>query len=104
MLSPFLDRVTDRERGTISPERVCEALRMPMARLAGLAHVHRNTLARRPESLLVGKVRRTGVGRARPARWPADEPDVLAGGLTPRQPDEVAPCGQVPYYLTSYSD
>lgn len=53
MLSPFLDTVTDRERGTISPERVSETLHMPMARLAELAHVHRNTLARQPDSPLV---------------------------------------------------
>lgn len=53
MLNSFLDKVTDRQRGMISPERVSEALHLPMTRLAELAHVHRNTLARQPESPLV---------------------------------------------------
>jgi len=50
MLSGFLDQVTDRRGGFISPERVSEALRVPLAKIAQLAKVHRNTLARHPES------------------------------------------------------
>ena len=50
MLSPFLDAVTDRRRGAISPRRVGKALRMPMTDLARLAKLHRNTLTQRPGS------------------------------------------------------
>jgi uncharacterized protein (DUF2384 family) len=50
MLSPFLEQVMDGERGMISPQRVSDLLNLPMARLAQIAHVHRNTLAQRPDS------------------------------------------------------
>lgn len=53
MLSPFLDDVTDRRSGTISPERVGKALRVSLAEVARLAKVHRNTLAQRPDSPVV---------------------------------------------------
>lgn len=53
MISAFLDQVTDRRGGFISPQRVSEALHVPLARIARLAKVHRNTLAQRPESPLV---------------------------------------------------
>lgn len=50
MLSPFLDDVIDRHSGLISPQRVSEALRLPLAQLARLAQVHRNTLRQHPGS------------------------------------------------------
>ena len=42
-----------RERDYLSPQRVSRRLRLPMAELAKLVHVHRNTLARRPSSASV---------------------------------------------------
>lgn len=50
MLSPFLASVMDRDSGLLSPERVGAALHMPMARLAKLAKLHRNTLQRHPDA------------------------------------------------------
>lgn len=44
-----------RERDFVSPQRMSRRLRLPLAELAKLAHVHRNTLARRPESPVVQK-------------------------------------------------
>jgi uncharacterized protein (DUF2384 family) len=49
MLSAYLADVTDK-RGLFSPQRISETLRMPLAQLARLAKVHRNTLAQHPES------------------------------------------------------
>jgi uncharacterized protein (DUF2384 family) len=53
MLSAFLDQITDRRGGFISPQRVSEALHVPLATIARLAKVHRNTLAQRPDSPVV---------------------------------------------------
>ena len=53
MLSAFLDDVTDRRRGMISPERVGKVLRLSLADVARLAKVHRNTLAQKPDSPVV---------------------------------------------------
>jgi hypothetical protein len=53
LLNPFLDSITDRRRGMISPKRVSEALHMPLAEVARLAKVHRNTLAQKPGSPMV---------------------------------------------------
>jgi uncharacterized protein (DUF2384 family) len=50
MLDPFLEEVIDRRRGTISPARVAAALRVTQSQLARIANVHRNTLARSPNS------------------------------------------------------
>ena len=44
-----------RERDFVSPQRMSRRLRMPLADLAKLAHIHRNTLTQRPESPLVQK-------------------------------------------------
>lgn len=44
-----------RERDFVSPQRMSRKLRLPLAELAKLAHVHRNTLAQRPESPAVQK-------------------------------------------------
>jgi hypothetical protein len=44
-----------RERDFVSPQRMSRRLRLPLADLAKLVHVHRNTLAQRPESPLVQK-------------------------------------------------
>jgi hypothetical protein len=52
-LSAFLDQVTDRRGGFISPQRVSEALHVPLAKIARLAKVHRNTLAQHPDSPVV---------------------------------------------------
>lgn len=53
MLSAFLDQVTDRRGGFISPQRVSEALHVPLSKIARLAKVHRNTLAQHPDSPVV---------------------------------------------------
>lgn len=53
MLSAFLDQVTDRRGGFISPRRVSDALHLPLAKIARLAKVHRNTLAQNPDSPVV---------------------------------------------------
>ncbi len=53
MLTGFLDDVTDRRRGMISPERVSKALHISLAEVARLAKVHRNTLAQKPDSPVV---------------------------------------------------
>ncbi|MBM3578154.1 MAG: DUF2384 domain-containing protein [Alphaproteobacteria bacterium] len=55
MLSAFLDQVTDRRGGFISPQRVSAALHVPLAKIARLAKVHRNTLAQHPDSPVVQK-------------------------------------------------
>jgi hypothetical protein len=44
-----------RERDFVSPQRMSDRLRLPLAELAKLAHVHRNTLAQRPDSPVVQK-------------------------------------------------
>jgi hypothetical protein len=44
-----------RERDFVSPQRLSRRLRLPLAELAKLVHIHRNTLAQRPESPLVQK-------------------------------------------------
>jgi uncharacterized protein (DUF2384 family) len=44
-----------RERDFVSPQRMSHRLRLPLADLARLAHVHRNTLAQRPDSPIVQK-------------------------------------------------
>ena len=51
LLGSFLADITEPRRGLISPRRMSEALRMPLAELARVAHLHRNTLARRPDSV-----------------------------------------------------
>lgn len=48
MLAAFLDDIRDHDM--ITPRRMAERLRLPMSRLAKLAHVNRNTMAARPES------------------------------------------------------
>jgi Protein of unknown function (DUF2384) len=44
-----------RERDFVSPQRMSRRLHLPLADLAKLAHVHRNTLTQRPDSPLVQK-------------------------------------------------
>jgi uncharacterized protein (DUF2384 family) len=53
MLTAFLDDI--RERDFVSPQRMSVRLRLPLAELAKLAHVHRNTLTRHPECAAVQK-------------------------------------------------
>ncbi|WP_267414763.1 MULTISPECIES: hypothetical protein [unclassified Sphingomonas] len=48
MLAAFLDDIRDHDM--IAPRRLAERLRLPMAQLARLAHVNRNTMAAKPES------------------------------------------------------
>lgn len=48
MLATFLDDIRDRDM--IAPRRLAERLRLPMSRLAKLAHVNRNTMAAKPDS------------------------------------------------------
>jgi uncharacterized protein (DUF2384 family) len=50
MLNAFLADITEPRRGFISPRRLSRALRMPVGDLARVAHLHRNTLATRPDS------------------------------------------------------
>jgi uncharacterized protein (DUF2384 family) len=51
MFNAFLEQVTD--QGLISPQRVGDALRVPLAQVARLANVHRNTLAQNPGAPIV---------------------------------------------------
>jgi uncharacterized protein (DUF2384 family) len=53
MLTALLSDIS--EQDFVSPQRMSSRLRLPLAELAKLAHVHRNTLARRPESAAVQK-------------------------------------------------
>jgi hypothetical protein len=53
MLAPLLADL--HEKSFISPQRMGDRLRLPLADLAKLAHVHRNTLARNPDSAVVQK-------------------------------------------------
>lgn len=48
MLAPFLDDI--RQGDLIAPRRLAERLRLPLSRLAKIAHVNRNTMSARPES------------------------------------------------------
>lgn len=48
MLAAFLDDIRDQD--IILPRRLAERLRLPMTRLAKLAHLNRNTMSARPES------------------------------------------------------
>ena len=48
MLAAFLDDIRDDD--IILPRRLAERLRLPMTRLAKLAHLNRNTMTARPES------------------------------------------------------
>ena len=60
MLAAFLDDIRDHDM--IAPRRLAERLRLPMARLARIAHINRNTMAAKPESPAVqaklGKIAR----------------------------------------------
>ena len=53
MLHPFLDKMSDRELGGLSPANVGGALKMSVADLSRVTRLHRNTLARHPASPLV---------------------------------------------------
>lgn len=48
MLAAFLDDIRDHDM--IAPRRMADRLRLPMSRLAKLAHVNRNTMTAKPES------------------------------------------------------
>lgn len=48
MLATFFDDIRDHD--LIAPRRLAERLRLPMSRLAKIAHVNRNTMAAKPES------------------------------------------------------
>ena len=48
MLAAFLDDI--RHDDIILPRRLAERLKLPMTRLAKLAHLNRNTMSARPES------------------------------------------------------
>jgi uncharacterized protein (DUF2384 family) len=50
MLSAFFDEVMEPGRGFLSPQRMSRALRMPLSDLSRVTHLHRNTLARKPQS------------------------------------------------------
>ncbi len=44
-----------REKDFVSPHRMSARLRLPLAELARLAHLHRNTLTKQPASAMVQK-------------------------------------------------
>jgi uncharacterized protein (DUF2384 family) len=48
MLAAFLDDIRDHD--LIAPRRMASRLRLPMSRLARLAHVNRNTMTAKPDS------------------------------------------------------
>ncbi|MBW4330283.1 hypothetical protein KY084_05280 [Stakelama sp. CBK3Z-3] len=48
MLAAFLDDIRDHD--LIAPKRMADRLRLPVSRLAKLAHLNRNTMTARPES------------------------------------------------------
>ena len=48
MLAAFLDDIRDHDM--IAPRRMAERLRLPLSRLARLAHVNRNTMTSKPGS------------------------------------------------------
>jgi uncharacterized protein (DUF2384 family) len=50
MLAAFLEDVTEAKQGFISPRRMSRALRMPIADLSRVTHLHRNTLTNNPRS------------------------------------------------------
>jgi hypothetical protein len=50
MLSPILDAACDPDLKGLSPDRIARALHVPLADIARLADVHRNTLTRTPTS------------------------------------------------------
>lgn len=49
MLAAFLDDIRDGDM--IAPRRMAERLRLPLSRLAQIAHVNRNTMTARPDSM-----------------------------------------------------
>ncbi|HEY4042419.1 MAG TPA: hypothetical protein VGM32_11335, partial [Rhodopila sp.] len=51
MLTALLQDI--RERDFVSPQRMSRRLRLPLGELAKLAHLHRNTLAKHPDSPVV---------------------------------------------------
>ena len=53
MLTSLLSDIRDRD--FVSPERMGLRLKLQLGDIARLAHVHRNTLARNPDSTLVQK-------------------------------------------------
>ena len=53
MLTALLADIRDRD--FVSPQRMSQRLRLPLAELAKLAHIHRNTLTQRPDSQVVQK-------------------------------------------------
>ena len=73
MLSNVLEAVSNPRNGVIEPERVAQTLRIPVARVAALAHVHRNTLKRNPKSPVVQE----GLGEI--VRIITDAADLMGG-------------------------
>jgi uncharacterized protein (DUF2384 family) len=50
MLSAFFDEVIEPGRGFLSPHRMSRALGVPLSELSRVTQLHRNTLARAPQS------------------------------------------------------
>jgi uncharacterized protein (DUF2384 family) len=50
MLSAFFEKVMEPGGGFLSPHRMSRALRIPLSELSRVTHLHRNTLARKPQS------------------------------------------------------
>lgn len=48
MIAAFLDDIRDHD--LIAPRRMADRLRLPISRLARLAHVNRNTMTSKPDS------------------------------------------------------
>ena len=74
MLSAFLDDITDRS-GSLSPQRMSEAMKMPLSHLARIAKVHRNSLSQHPSSQTV----QTKLGEV--ARVITTASDLLGGDM-----------------------
>jgi len=72
MLSAFLEDVTD-PRGSLSPQRMSEALRISLSHLARIAQVHRNSLSQHPDAPAV----QAGLGEV--ARIVATAAELLGG-------------------------
>lgn len=72
MLATFFDDIRDHD--LIAPRRLAERLRLPMSRLAKIAHVNRNTMAARPDSPAIqAKLGQIATIIARAAQLSGDE-------------------------------
>jgi hypothetical protein len=112
MLATFFDDIRDHD--LIAPRRLAERLRLPMSRLAKIAHVNRNTMAAKPESPAVqaklGEIARI-IARAaelsgdegRAIIWFKHQP-IVGFGLTAEQLVEMGRADAVMWTLQSMEE